>query len=92
MKIIKLAPSQHREGRWLVWLDDGSLLRVSQNEVIDFSLYQGMELSPDQLAALVSTAEESTMKSKALDRAFSTPIGQEIYDQLLDQMEEGDHE
>lgn len=35
---------------------------------------------------------KKAMKSKALDRAFSTPIGQEIYDQLLDQMEEGDHE
>ena len=35
---------------------------------------------------------KKAMKSKALDRAFSTPIEKEIYDQLLAQMEEGGHE
>jgi len=32
------------------------------------------------------------MKSKALERAFSLPIGQEIYDRLLSEMEEGKDE
>ena len=31
-------------------------------------------------------------KSKALERAFETQIPQEIYDGLLQKMEEGDHE
>jgi len=83
MKILKLAPSQHREGRWLVWLDDGSLLRVSQNEVADFGLYQDMDLSPNRLAALVSAAEESTMKSKALDMLSARPMShKELVDKL----------
>ena len=32
------------------------------------------------------------MKSKALERGFEIPIPQEIYDGLLNKMEEGDHE
>ena len=32
------------------------------------------------------------MKSKALERAFETAIPQEIYDDLMKKMEEGDHE
>ena len=32
------------------------------------------------------------IKSKALERAFETQIPQEIYDGLLQAMEEGDHE
>ena len=53
MKIIKLTPSQHKEGRWLVWLESGELLRVSQNEVADFGLYQDLDLDADTLARLV---------------------------------------
>ena len=30
MKIEKLEPSQHKPGRWLVWFEDGSLLRVGE--------------------------------------------------------------
>ena len=41
MKIEKLEPSQHRQGRWLVWLEDGSLVRVGEGEVVSLSLYTG---------------------------------------------------
>jgi len=74
MKIIKLTPSQHKEGRWLVWLESGDLLRVSQNEVADFGLYQGMELDAETLARLESAAETSAMKNKALDALSARPM------------------
>lgn len=74
MKIIKLTPSQHKEGRWLVWLESGELLRVSQNEVADFGLYQDMELDADLLARLESAAETSAMKHKALDALSARPM------------------
>ena len=35
---------------------------------------------------------KKAMKSKALERAFSLPIGQEIYDRLLREMEDGKDE
>lgn len=74
MKIVKLAPSKHKEGRWLVWLEDGTLLRVGQNEVADFGLYQGMELSEAGLEELQTAAQESAMKGKALDALTSRPM------------------
>ena len=74
MKIIKLTPSQHKEGRWLVWLESGELLRVSQNEVADFGLYQDLDLDADTLARLESAAETSAMKHRALDALSARPM------------------
>lgn len=45
MKIEKLEPSRHRQGRWLVWLEDGSLVRLGEGEVVSLSLYSGKELT-----------------------------------------------
>ena len=74
MKIIKLTPSQHKEGRWLVWLESGELLRVSQNEVADFGLYQDLDLDADTLARLETAADTSAMRSKALDALSARPM------------------
>ena len=38
MIIQKLEPSKHKAGRWLVWLEDGSLLRVGEGDVVSLSL------------------------------------------------------
>lgn len=46
MKIVQLKPSQRVQGRWLAQLEDGTLLRVGENEVLNFSLYSGKELTP----------------------------------------------
>ncbi len=83
MKIMKLAPSKHKEGRWLVWLEDGSLIRVSRNEVADFGLYQDMELDEETAQALLDAAEESAMKEKALSALTVRPMSRrELTDKL----------
>ena len=41
MIIQELKPSKHVEGRWLAVLEDGYILRLGENEVIDFALYAG---------------------------------------------------
>lgn len=83
MKIVKLAPSQRREGRWLVWLEDGSLLRVGQNEVADFGLYAGMELESGTMERLKDAAAESAMKHKALNALSARPMSRrELTDKL----------
>ena len=43
MTIRELKPSPRVKGRWLVFLDDGSLLRISEREMLSFALYAGME-------------------------------------------------
>ena len=52
MKITKLAPSQRVEGRWLCHLEDGTILRLGENEVVSFGLCSGLELDGEGLEEL----------------------------------------
>lgn len=67
MKIEKLEPSQHKQGRWLVWLEDGSLIRIGEADVAGLGLYRGMELDGGQLRKLQDAAALSKLKTKALN-------------------------
>lgn len=67
MRISKLEPSQRIKERWLVWLEDGSLLRITEREVVSFGLYAGMELSGELFDELSQQALESKLRGKALD-------------------------
>ena len=74
MKIMKLEPSQRVKDRWLCHLEDGSILRVTENEVVSFALYSGMDLSPERLEELQRTAGESRARGKALDPIARKPV------------------
>ncbi len=74
MKIMKLEPSQRVKDRWLCHLEDGSILRVTENEVVSFALYSGMDLSPERLEELQRTAGESRARGKALDLIARKPM------------------
>ena len=67
MKIEELKPSDKKEGRWLVFLEDGSLIRVGEADVADLGLYRGMELDEAQLQALQKAAALSKLKTRALN-------------------------
>ncbi len=83
MKITKLEPSQHVKERWLCHLEDGSLLRVTENEVVAFGLYAGMELSPARMEELRQAAGESKVRAKALDLIAHKPMSRkELIDKL----------
>ena len=45
MVIQELKPSKRVQGRWLAVLEDGSILRLGENEIIDFALCAGKELT-----------------------------------------------
>ena len=76
MKIAKLEPSPRVEGRWLVWLEDGSLLRVGEGDVVSLGLYTGLELS-DEAGEVLCRAEESyKMRQRALSLLSSRPMSQ----------------
>lgn len=74
MIIAKLEPSQHVRDRWLVWLDDGSLIRVTENEVVSFALYAGMELTDAVYDRLMEQAGRSGARGKALDLIAAKPM------------------
>lgn len=73
MVIQELKPSQHVEGRWLAVLEDGSILRVGEGEVIDFALYAGKELSGEEAERLQAAARRSGLKSKAIELLMRKP-------------------
>ena len=56
MRIRKLAPSGRVEGRWLCHLEDGTILRLGESEVVAFGLGTGKELSGAELSALTEAA------------------------------------
>ncbi len=74
MTIVKLAPSQHVQGRWLCTLDDGTILRVGEGEVLNFSLYAGMELTDETCEALMASAARTAAREKALDLISARPL------------------
>lgn len=83
MQIVKLEPSKHVKERWLIWLEDGSFLRVTENEVVSFALYTGMELSDELYDRLSDAAGRSAARSKALDHISSRPMSRkELIDKL----------
>lgn len=74
MRISKLSPSTKVKGRWLVCLEDGSMLRVGENQVADFSLYAGMELDTRALDELREAASTAALREKALNCLSMRPL------------------
>lgn len=73
MVIQELKPSKHAEGRWLAVLEDGSILRVGEGEVIDFALYAGRELSGEEAGLLRDAARRSGLKAKTIELLMRKP-------------------
>lgn len=102
MVIQELKPSRRVEGRWLAVLEDGSILRVGEGEVIDFALYAGKELSEEEAVQLQESARRSGLKTRAIELLMRKPrsrkelgrrlleweASQEEADAICDRMEE----
>lgn len=73
MVIQELKPSQRVQGRWLAMLEDGSILRVGQQEIADFALYAGRELTEEEAAALTAGLRSRQMRERALELLSRKP-------------------
>ena len=73
MVIQELKRSLRVEGRWLAALEDGSILRLSENEVADFALYPGRELTEEEGEALMAAIARSTLRETALNLLARKP-------------------
>lgn len=83
MKIEKLEPSQHRQGRWLVWLEDASLVRVGEGDVVALGLYAGKELTAAEGEALAAAGERSKLMERAVGLLAQRPMSRK---ELLDKL------
>ena len=83
MRISKLAPSQRVHGRWLCYMEDGTILRVTEQEVAAFGLCSDLELTEEGLAALTAAAKIGAVRDKALDLLSARPLSRkELVDKL----------
>ena len=83
MKIEKLEPSKHKEGRWLVWLDDGSIVRMGEGDVVSLGLYAGRELTDAEGEALAAAGERARLMERAVGLLSLRPMSRrELLDKL----------
>ena len=73
MVIQELKPSQRVQGRWLAMLEDGSILRVGQQEIADFALYSGRELTEEETEALTAGLRRRQLRERALELLSRKP-------------------
>ncbi len=92
MVIEELKPSKRVEGRWLAVLEDGSILRVGEGEVIDFALCAGKELSEEEAERLQAAARRSSLKAKAIDLLMKRPQSRKELGRKLKEWEAADGE
>ena len=92
MKISKLAPSKRIEGRWLAFLEDGAILRLGENEVVQFALYAGKELDEEETTALLNSAQRSAWKEKAIELLSRKPQSRKELERRLREWEAGEGE
>ena len=92
MVIQELKPSKRVEGRWLAVLEDGSILRVGEGEVVDFALYAGKELSDEEAERLQAAACRGEWKRRAIELLMSKPQSRKELGRKLREWEAPDGE
>jgi len=74
MRILEVKPSQRVKGRFLVRLEDGRSLRVTEEEALRFPLRDGEELTEEDWDALQASAKASCAKSAAANMIGSRAL------------------
>ena len=69
MRIERLENSKHKQERVLVYLEDGTLLRITGAELLQFGLYQGLDLPPETLEELRAAARRSDTRRRGASMA-----------------------
>lgn len=92
MRIEELKPSKRVQGRWLAVLEDGSILRVGEGEVIDFALYAGKELTEEEGTQLTASARRTGLKEKTLELLTRKPMSRKELERKLQEWDAGEEE
>ena len=67
MRSERIEASRHKRGRVLVFLEGGALLKVTEQELLDFGLRKGDELDEETLERLKKASGVSDTKATAAD-------------------------
>ncbi|MBQ9492639.1 MAG: regulatory protein RecX [Oscillibacter sp.] len=74
MRIDRIEPSGHKKGRVLLFLDGGTCLKVTEEELLEFGLRAGDELDPETLRRLQEAAGLSNIRAKAAEMIAKRPL------------------
>ena len=74
MQITEIKPSQHKKGRFLVKLEDGNILRVTEEELLRFGLRAGLELDGEAMEAVAASVRASSAKAAAANMIGSRAL------------------
>lgn len=77
MRVEEVKKSERKKGRYLVKLEDGDILRVTEEELLRFGLRAGMALGEDEMEALRASAKASETKAKAADMIGSRALSKQ---------------
>ena len=83
MKIASLLPSQKVKGRWLLTFEDGSKLKITDREMVDFSLYAGLDVPEGALEQLKDAAGESQARRRAANILSARPLSRRELEKRL---------
>ena len=67
MRIERIQASPRKQGRVLVFLEDGACLKITEQELLDFGLRPGDDLDGQRLGQLKEAAGVSNVKAAAAD-------------------------
>ncbi|MCD8383477.1 MAG: recombination regulator RecX [Clostridiales bacterium] len=83
-KVDRVEPSKHVKGRFLVFLDTGSLIKVGEQELLDFGLRPGLELEGETLQRLIASSEDTSARERAARMIGARPLSKaELVDKLV---------
>lgn len=92
MKIVSLVPSQKVQGRWLLTFEDGTKLKLTDREMVDFSLYSGLDVPQAALEQLQDAATASRCRRRAANILSARPLSRhELEKRLAEKGEAPDH-
>lgn len=92
MRIDSLVPSEKVKGRWLLTFADGTRLKITDREMVDFSLYAGLDLPEAALEQLKDAAGESRARRRAANILSSRPLSRrELEKRLIEKGETPPH-
>ena len=65
IRIEEVKRSERKKGRFLVRLEDGNILRVTEEELLRFGLRAGLELDGEALEAVMASVKASSARAAA---------------------------
>lgn len=92
MRIDSLVPSEKVKGRWLLTFQDGTKLKITDREMVDFALYAGLDVPEAALEQLKDAAGESRCRRRAANILSARPLSRsELEKRLIEKGEAPAH-